>query len=136
LIGISILCCWFFVAFIIAVKVVSMTMIIHPRSECCLMMKSKNKKRNTNNKRKTNLIMEMQFYYDNKIVKNFIYATIFWCSNVYRLCLQCFFPNLTDQISWLSYGLRPYIPMQLFCLWEMLFFYVLFYATIAKSENV
>ncbi|CDF79704.1 cytochrome c oxidase subunit 1 [Formosa agariphila KMM 3901] len=53
-----------------------------------------------------------QFYYDNKIVKKFIYATIFWgvIGMVVGLLLAFFFlyPNLTDGISWLSFGrLRP-----------------------------
>jgi len=53
-----------------------------------------------------------QFYYDNKIVKNFLYATIFWgaVGMLVGLLVACLylFPNLTDGISWLSYGrLRP-----------------------------
>lgn len=53
-----------------------------------------------------------QFYYDNKIVKNFIYATIFWgligMSVGLLLALMFLFPNLTNGISWLSFGrLRP-----------------------------
>ncbi|WP_066225568.1 cytochrome-c oxidase, cbb3-type subunit I [Formosa haliotis] len=53
-----------------------------------------------------------QFYYDNKIVKKFIYATIFWgvVGMAVGLLLAFFFlfPNLTDGISWLSFGrLRP-----------------------------
>ena len=57
--------------------------------------------------------MEMQqFYYDNKIVKKFIYATIvFGVVAMLVGLLEAFFylfPNLTDGISWLSYGrLRP-----------------------------
>ncbi|HSP40933.1 MAG TPA: cytochrome-c oxidase, cbb3-type subunit I [Gillisia sp.] len=57
--------------------------------------------------------MEMQqFYYDNKIVKNFIYATLFWgvigMSVGLLLAFMFIFPNLTDGISWLSFGrLRP-----------------------------
>lgn len=57
--------------------------------------------------------MEMQqFYYDNKIVKNFIYATLFWgvigMSVGLLLAFMFLFPNLTDGISWLSFGrLRP-----------------------------
>jgi len=53
-----------------------------------------------------------QFYYDNKIVKNFIYATIFWgivamAVGLY-LALLFIFPNMTENISWLSFGrLRP-----------------------------
>ncbi|TYB77155.1 cytochrome-c oxidase, cbb3-type subunit I [Bizionia myxarmorum] len=53
-----------------------------------------------------------QFYYDNKIVKNFLYATIFWgvVGMIVGLLLAFLFlfPNLTDGISWLSFGrLRP-----------------------------
>jgi cytochrome c oxidase cbb3-type subunit I/II len=53
-----------------------------------------------------------QFYYDNKIVKKFTYATIFWgiIGMSIGLLLATFFlfPNLTDGISWLSFGrLRP-----------------------------
>jgi cytochrome c oxidase cbb3-type subunit I/II len=57
--------------------------------------------------------MEMQqFYYDNKIVKKFIYATIvFGVVGMLVGLLLAFmflFPNLTDGISWLSFGrLRP-----------------------------
>ncbi len=57
--------------------------------------------------------MELQqFYYDNKIVKNFIYATLFWgvigMSVGLLLAFLFIFPNLTDGISWLSFGrLRP-----------------------------
>lgn len=57
--------------------------------------------------------MEMQqFYYDNKIVKNFIYATILFgvvgMLVGLTLAVMFLFPNLTDGISWLSYGrLRP-----------------------------
>jgi cytochrome c oxidase cbb3-type subunit I/II len=57
--------------------------------------------------------MEMQqFYYDNKIVKKFIYATIvFGVVGMLVgliLALMFLFPNLTDGISWLSFGrLRP-----------------------------
>ncbi|MEP6259957.1 MAG: cytochrome-c oxidase, cbb3-type subunit I [Gillisia sp.] len=57
--------------------------------------------------------MELQqFYYDNKIVKNFIYATLFWgvigMSVGLLLAFLFLFPNLTDGISWLSFGrLRP-----------------------------
>ncbi|MGV8994304.1 MAG: cytochrome-c oxidase, cbb3-type subunit I [Flavobacterium sp.] len=57
--------------------------------------------------------MEMQqFYYDNKIVKKFIYATIVFgvVGMVVGLLLATLFlfPNLTDGISWLSFGrLRP-----------------------------
>jgi cytochrome c oxidase cbb3-type subunit I/II len=53
-----------------------------------------------------------QFYYDNKIVKNFIYATLFWgvigMIVGLLLSLMFLFPNLTNGISWLSFGrLRP-----------------------------
>tara|TARA_R110000850_G_scaffold30630_2_gene84224 strand:- start:73176 stop:75386 length:2211 start_codon:yes stop_codon:yes gene_type:complete len=53
-----------------------------------------------------------QFYYDNKIVKKFIYATLFWgtigMSVGLLLATMFLFPNITDGISWLSYGrLRP-----------------------------
>ncbi|MFM1972022.1 MAG: hypothetical protein RL185_704, partial [Bacteroidota bacterium] len=57
--------------------------------------------------------MEMQqFYYDNKIVKKFIYATIIFGVVAMSVgLLEAFFylfPNLTDGISWLSFGrLRP-----------------------------
>jgi cytochrome c oxidase cbb3-type subunit I/II len=57
--------------------------------------------------------MEMQqFHYDNKIVKNFIYATMLWgvVGMLVGLILafMFMFPNLTDGISWLSFGrLRP-----------------------------
>ncbi|MEM0541033.1 cytochrome-c oxidase, cbb3-type subunit I [Flavobacterium sp. j3] len=57
--------------------------------------------------------MEMQqFYYDNKIVKKFIYATIVFglVGMLVGLLLATLylFPNLTDGISYLSYGrLRP-----------------------------
>ena len=53
-----------------------------------------------------------QFYYDNKIVKKFIYATIVFgvVGMLVGLLLATLFlfPNLTDGISWLSFGrLRP-----------------------------
>lgn len=53
-----------------------------------------------------------QFYYDNKIVKKFIYATLLWgivgFSVGLLLAFMFLFPNLTDGISWLSFGrLRP-----------------------------
>ncbi len=57
--------------------------------------------------------MEMeQFYYDNKIVKKFLYATILWgivgMTVGLLLAFMFLFPNLTDGISWLSFGrLRP-----------------------------
>ncbi|MEP3837002.1 MAG: cytochrome-c oxidase, cbb3-type subunit I [Algibacter sp.] len=57
--------------------------------------------------------MEMQqFHYDNKIVKNFIYATMLWgvvgMLVGLLLAFMFLFPNLTDGISWLSFGrLRP-----------------------------
>ncbi len=57
--------------------------------------------------------MEMQqFYYDNKIVKKFIYATIFWgiigMTVGLMLAFMFLYPNYTSGISWLSFGrLRP-----------------------------
>ena len=57
--------------------------------------------------------MEMQqFYYDNKIVKNFLYATILWglvgMLIGLLLAFMFLFPNLTSGVSWLSFGrLRP-----------------------------
>lgn len=57
--------------------------------------------------------MEMQqFYYDNKIVKKFIYATLLWGIVGFAvgllLAFMFLFPNITDGISWLSFGrLRP-----------------------------
>jgi cytochrome c oxidase cbb3-type subunit I/II len=53
-----------------------------------------------------------QFYYDNKVVKNFLYATMFWgiigMSVGLMLAFMFMFPNYTDGISWLSFGrLRP-----------------------------
>ena len=53
-----------------------------------------------------------QFYYDNKIVKNFIWATLIWgivgMTVGLILAFMFLFPNLTDGISWLSFGrLRP-----------------------------
>jgi len=57
--------------------------------------------------------MELQqFYYDNKIVKKFIIATMFWgiigMSVGLLLAFLFLFPNLTDGIPWLSFGrLRP-----------------------------
>lgn len=57
--------------------------------------------------------MEVQkFYYDNKIVRNFIVATIIWgivgMAVGLLLAFMFMFPNLTEGISWLSYGrLRP-----------------------------
>lgn len=53
-----------------------------------------------------------QFYYDNKIVKKFLYATMFWglVGMLVGLLLAFLFvfPHLTDGISWLSFGrLRP-----------------------------
>ncbi len=57
--------------------------------------------------------MEMeQFYYDNKIVKKFLYATMLWgivgMSVGLLLAFMFLFPNITDGISWLSFGrLRP-----------------------------
>ncbi|AWG26105.1 cytochrome-c oxidase, cbb3-type subunit I [Flavobacterium kingsejongi] len=57
--------------------------------------------------------MEMQqFYYDNKIVKKFLYATIAFglVGMIVGLLLAVLylFPNMTEGISWLSFGrLRP-----------------------------
>jgi cytochrome c oxidase cbb3-type subunit I/II len=57
--------------------------------------------------------MEMQqFRYDNKIVRNFIYASLLFgvvgMSVGLLVAFFYFFPNLTDGIPWLSYGrLRP-----------------------------
>ncbi len=57
--------------------------------------------------------MEMQqFHYDNKIVQKFVYATIAFgvigMSVGLLLALMFIFPNITDGISWLSFGrLRP-----------------------------
>ncbi|MDT8347108.1 MAG: cbb3-type cytochrome c oxidase subunit I, partial [Flavobacteriaceae bacterium] len=53
-----------------------------------------------------------QFYYDNKIVKKFLYATILWgvVGMLVGLLLAFLFlfPKLTGDISWLSFGrLRP-----------------------------
>ncbi len=53
-----------------------------------------------------------QFYYDNKIVKKFLYATMLWgvvgMLVGLLLAFMFLFPNLTDGISWLSFGrLRP-----------------------------
>ncbi|WP_167342305.1 cytochrome-c oxidase, cbb3-type subunit I [Nonlabens sp. SY33080] len=57
--------------------------------------------------------MELQqFYYDNKIVRKFIVATLVWgvvgMSVGLLLAFMFIFPNVTDGISWLSFGrLRP-----------------------------
>ncbi|MBW3519476.1 cytochrome-c oxidase, cbb3-type subunit I [Flavobacterium sp. NKUCC04_CG] len=53
-----------------------------------------------------------QFYYDNKIVKKFLYASILFGAIGMLvgllLAVMFLFPNLTDGIPWLSYGrLRP-----------------------------
>jgi len=53
-----------------------------------------------------------QFYYDNKIVKLFLYATVLWgvvgMLVGLLLALLFVFPNLTEGVSWLSFGrLRP-----------------------------
>jgi len=53
-----------------------------------------------------------QFYYDNKIVKKFLYATMLWgivgMTVGLLLAFMFLFPNVTDGISWLSFGrLRP-----------------------------
>ncbi len=57
--------------------------------------------------------MEVEkFYYDNKIVRNFIVATIIWgvvgMGVGLLLAFMFMFPNMTEGISWLSFGrLRP-----------------------------
>ena len=57
--------------------------------------------------------MEVEkFYYDNKIVKNFLIATIIWgivgMSVGLLIAFMFLFPNVTDGIAWLSFGrLRP-----------------------------
>jgi cytochrome c oxidase cbb3-type subunit I/II len=57
--------------------------------------------------------MEVEkFYYDNKIVRKFIVATLLWgvvgMSVGLLLAFMFLFPNLTDGISWLSFGrIRP-----------------------------
>jgi len=57
--------------------------------------------------------MEVEkFYYDNKIVRKFIVATLLWgivgMSVGLLLAFMFMFPNLTDNVSWLSFGrLRP-----------------------------
>lgn len=57
--------------------------------------------------------MEMQqFYYDNKIVKKFLYAAILFgvvgMLVGLLLAIMFIFPNITDNIPWLSFGrLRP-----------------------------
>jgi len=53
-----------------------------------------------------------QFYYDQKIVKNFLYATIFWgiigMTVGLMLAFLFIFPNYMEGIPWLSFGrLRP-----------------------------
>lgn len=53
-----------------------------------------------------------QFYYDNKIVKKFIFATMLWGIVGFTvgllLAFMFIFPNLTDGIPWLSFGrIRP-----------------------------
>ncbi|WP_375323444.1 cytochrome-c oxidase, cbb3-type subunit I [Flagellimonas sp. GZD32] len=53
-----------------------------------------------------------QFSYDNKIVQKFLYATILWgvvgMAVGLLLAFMFLFPNLTEGISWLSFGrLRP-----------------------------
>src|SRR5699024_8193815 len=60
-----------------------------------------------------NVSMEVEkFYYDNKIVRNFIVASIIWgvvgMGVGLLLAFMFMFPNMTDGISWLSFGrLRP-----------------------------
>ena len=57
--------------------------------------------------------MEVEkFFYDNKIVRNFLIATIVWgivgMSIGLTIAFMFMFPNMTDGISWLSFGrLRP-----------------------------
>ncbi len=58
------------------------------------------------------MIKKDKFYYDNKIVEKFIYATIFWgligMLAGLLLAFMFVFPNMTEGISWLSFGrLRP-----------------------------
>lgn len=53
-----------------------------------------------------------QFYYDNKIVRKFVNATLFWgvigMAVGLLLAFMFLFPNITKDIPWLSYGrLRP-----------------------------
>ena len=53
-----------------------------------------------------------KFYYDNKIVRKFTIATMFWgivgMTVGLLLAFMFLFPNLTDDIPWLSFGrLRP-----------------------------
>ncbi|GGI57975.1 cytochrome-c oxidase, cbb3-type subunit I [Winogradskyella haliclonae] len=53
-----------------------------------------------------------QFYYNNKVVKKFLYATMLWgvvgMLIGLLLALMYLFPNITGDISWLSFGrLRP-----------------------------
>lgn len=53
-----------------------------------------------------------QFHYDNKIVQKFLYATMLWgivgMLVGLLLAFMFLFPNVTDGISWLSFGrLRP-----------------------------
>ena len=53
-----------------------------------------------------------QFRYDNKIVQKFLYATMLWgvvgMLIGLLLAFMFLFPNITDGISWLSFGrLRP-----------------------------
>lgn len=55
---------------------------------------------------------KQQFYYDNKIVKLFLWATVLWgivgMTVGLLVALLFIFPNLTEGISWLSFGrLRP-----------------------------
>ena len=53
-----------------------------------------------------------RFSYDNRLVKAFIYATVFWGLAGFLVGLiaafQLVLPEMTDGISWLSFGrLRP-----------------------------
>ena len=58
-----------------------------------------------------------QFYYDNKIVKMFLIATVLWgvVGMLVGLIVAFLFifPNMLEGISWLSFGrLSPCTPMQ------------------------
>jgi cbb3-type cytochrome oxidase subunit 1 len=78
------------------------------------------------------LFMEMQFYYDNKIVKLHLRDHCFLVVGM-LVGLHwplCFFSNITDGISWLSYGrLRP-LHLWLFCLCRNMFAGILFYSAL------
>lgn len=58
------------------------------------------------------MIQTEQFYYDNKIVRKFVNATLFWgvigMAVGLLLAFMFLFPNITEGIPWLSFGrLRP-----------------------------